>query len=196
MQDGNVIACASRQLKTHECNHPTHDLKLAAVVLTLKIWRHYLFGEKCHIFIDHKSLKYIFDQKELNLRQRRWLELIKDYDCTIEYHPALLSELRGSKAVVTAEDLGSLLAQFQGRLCVPNVSELKDAILEEAHSSAYTMHPGSTKMYKTLKNTYWWPGMKQEIVEYVDRCLICKQVKPVRQRPGGLLNPLSLPEWK
>ncbi|KAL0540156.1 hypothetical protein IC582_024386 [Cucumis melo] len=267
MQDGNVIAYASRQLKEHECNYPTHDLELAAVVLALKIWRHYLFGEKCHIFTDHKSLKYIFDQKELNLRQRRWLELIKDYDCTIEYHPgkanvvadalsrksrlpksalcgirvALLNELRGSKAVVTTEDSGSLLAQFQvrsslvteivrrqsedsnlqkkfekskkglevefelrtdgaivkqGRLCVPNISELKNAILEEAHSSAYPMHPGSTKMYRTLKKTYWWSGMKQEIAEYVDRCLICQQVKPVRQRPGGFLNPLPVPEWK
>ncbi|KAL4026110.1 hypothetical protein IC575_014534 [Cucumis melo] len=141
MQDGNVIAYASRQLKEHECNYPTHDLELAAVVLALKIWRHYLFGEKFHIFTDHKSLKYIFDQKELNLRQKRWLELIKDYDCTIEYHPgkanvvadalsrksrllksalcgirvALLNELRGSKAVVTTEDSGSLLAQFQVR---------------------------------------------------------------------------------
>ncbi|KAL4035318.1 hypothetical protein IC575_004002 [Cucumis melo] len=73
MQDGNVIAYASRQLKEHECNYPTHDLELAAVVLALKIWRHYLFGEKYHIFTDHKSLKYIFDQKELNLRQRQCL---------------------------------------------------------------------------------------------------------------------------
>ncbi|TYK02476.1 DNA/RNA polymerases superfamily protein [Cucumis melo var. makuwa] len=87
---------------------------------------------------------------------------------------ALLSELRGSNAVVTAEDSGSLLAQFQGRLCVSNVSELKNAILEEAHSSAYAMHPCSIKMYRTLKKTYRWPGMKQEIAEYVDRCLICQ----------------------
>ncbi|TYK15351.1 polyprotein [Cucumis melo var. makuwa] len=74
--------------------------------------------------------------------------------------------------------------------------ELKNAILEEAHNSGYAMHPGSTKMYITLKNTYWWPGMKQEIAEYVDRCLICQQVKPVRQRPRGFLNPLPVPEWK
>ena len=87
MQDGKVVAYASRQLKPHEQNYPTHDLKLAAVVFALKIWRHYLYGEKCRIYTDHKSLKYLLTQKELNLRQRRWLELFKDYDCTIDYHP-------------------------------------------------------------------------------------------------------------
>ncbi|XP_055959732.1 uncharacterized protein LOC126656815 [Mercurialis annua] len=87
MQHGQVIAYASRQLKKHEVNYPTHDLELAAVVFALKIWRHYLYGATCEIFTDHKSLKYIFDQRELNLRQRRWLELLKDYDCTIQYHP-------------------------------------------------------------------------------------------------------------
>ena len=87
MQDGKVMAYASRQLKSHEQNYPTHDLELAAVVFTLKIWQHYLYGEKCRIFTDHKSLKYLLTQKELNLRQRRWLELFKDYDCIVDYHP-------------------------------------------------------------------------------------------------------------
>nr|GFC77582.1 retrotransposon protein, putative, Ty3-gypsy subclass [Tanacetum cinerariifolium] len=84
---GKVIACASRQLKPYEVNYPTHDLELAAVVFALKIWRHYLYGESCDIFTDHKSLKYIFTQRELNMRQRRWLELLKDYDTNIQYHP-------------------------------------------------------------------------------------------------------------
>jgi ribonuclease HI len=83
MQDGRVIAYASRQLKKHEVNYPTHDLELAAVVHALKIWRHYLLGNKVHIFTDHKSLRYIFTQPELNLRQRRWLELIKDYNLEV-----------------------------------------------------------------------------------------------------------------
>ena len=87
MQNDWVIAYASRQLKKHEENYPTHDLDLATVVFALKIWRHYLYGVHCRIFTDHKSLQYIFTQKDLNLRQRRWLELIKDYDCTIQYHP-------------------------------------------------------------------------------------------------------------
>ncbi|WVZ83101.1 LOW QUALITY PROTEIN: hypothetical protein U9M48_030279 [Paspalum notatum var. saurae] len=87
MQEGRVIAYASRQLRKHEANYPTHDLELAAVVHALKIWRHYLLGNTCHIYTDHKSLKYIFTQPELNMRQRRWLELIKDYDLEIHYHP-------------------------------------------------------------------------------------------------------------
>jgi hypothetical protein len=87
MQEGHVIAYASRQLRKHELNYPTHDLELTAVVHALKIWRHYIMGTKCQVYTDHKSLKYIFTQKDLNLRQRRWLELIKDYDLEIHYHP-------------------------------------------------------------------------------------------------------------
>ncbi|KAA3474150.1 DNA/RNA polymerases superfamily protein [Gossypium australe] len=83
---GKVIAYASRQLKPYEKNYPTHDLELAAIVFALKIYRHYLFGEKCHVYEDHKSLKYLMTQKKLNLRQRRWLELLKDYELVIDYH--------------------------------------------------------------------------------------------------------------
>ena len=141
MQDGRVIAYASRQLKKHEQNYPTHDLELAAVVFALKIWRHYLYGVPYQIFTDHKSLQYIFTQKELNLRQRRWLKLIKDYDCTIEYHPRkanvvadalsrqpesslshmrsgylpLLVDLRVSGVILEVEDSGALLATFHVR---------------------------------------------------------------------------------
>ena len=87
MQEGRVIAYLSRQLRPHEENYATHDLELAAVVHALKTWRHYLLGKRCEIYTDHKSLKYIFTQKELNMRQRRWLELIKDYDLSVQYHP-------------------------------------------------------------------------------------------------------------
>ncbi|GJX96336.1 putative reverse transcriptase domain-containing protein [Tanacetum coccineum] len=87
MQNEKVIAYASRQLKIHEKNYTTHDLELGAVVFALKIWRHYLYGTKCTVFTDHKSLQHILDQKELNMRQRRWLELLSDYDCEIRYHP-------------------------------------------------------------------------------------------------------------
>ena len=140
-QNDRVITYASRQLKKHEENYPTHDLELATVVFALKIWRHYFFGAPCKIFTDHKSLQYIFIQKELNLRQRRWLELIKDYNCTIEYHPGkanvvadalsrrpksslshmrsgylpLLVDLRALGVIMEAEDLGALLATFHVR---------------------------------------------------------------------------------
>jgi hypothetical protein len=87
MQDGHVVAYASRQLRKHEEKYPTHDMELAAVVHALKIWRQYIIGKRCKVYSDHKSLKYIFTQPDLNLRQRRWLELIKDYDLGINYHP-------------------------------------------------------------------------------------------------------------
>ncbi|VVA35062.1 PREDICTED: retrotransposon, partial [Prunus dulcis] len=267
MQHGRVIAYASRQLKKHELNYPVHDLELAAVVFALKIWRHYLYGATCQIFTDHKSLKYLFTQKELNLRQRRWLELIKDYDCTIEHHPGranvvadalsrkssgsvaylrgryvpLMVELRKLRVELGVDEQGALLATLQvrpvlveriiaaqaedplictlraevesgirtdcsvrndgalmvgNRLYVPHDEALKREILEEAHSSAFAMHPGSTKMYHTLREHYWWPFMKKEIAEYVRKCLICQQVKAERQKPSGLLQPLPIPEWK
>ena len=87
MQEGKVVAYASRQLKPHEKNYPTNDLKLVAIVFALKIWRHYLYGEKCLIYTNHKSLNYLPSQRELNFRQHRWMELIKDYDCAVDYHP-------------------------------------------------------------------------------------------------------------
>ena len=86
MKDGKVVAYASRQMKSHEQNYLTHDLELAVVVFSLKIWRPYLYGEKCRIFTDHKSLKYLLTQMELNLRERRWLELFKDNDYIVDYH--------------------------------------------------------------------------------------------------------------
>ena len=87
MQRGHVITYTSRQLKPHEMRYPTHDLELG-VVFTLKIWRHYLYGVWCTIYTDHKSLEYLKDQLNLNMRQRRWLDVMKDYDCEILYHPS------------------------------------------------------------------------------------------------------------
>ncbi|CAA0830863.1 Uncharacterized mitochondrial protein AtMg00860, partial [Striga hermonthica] len=119
MQDGQAVAYASRQLKPHEQNYPTHDLELAAVVHALKIWRHYLYSGHCEIFTDHKSLQYIFTQKELNMRQRRWLELVKDYDCSIQYHPgkanvvadALSRKVRGDLTYVITQQ-SPLIQEF------------------------------------------------------------------------------------
>ncbi|PON77787.1 hypothetical protein PanWU01x14_025430 [Parasponia andersonii] len=112
MQNGRVVAYASRQLKPHERNYPTHDLELAAVIFALKIWRYYLYGMKFDIFSDHKSLKNLFIQKDLNLRQRRLVENMEDYDFDLQYHPgkanvvvdALSRKPRGVLAVLVFED--------------------------------------------------------------------------------------------
>ena len=125
MQDEKVVAYDSRQLKLHEQNYPTHDLELVAVVFALKIWRHYLYREKCRIYTDHKSLKYLLTQKELNLRQRRWLELFQDYDYIIDYHPGkdnVVVDALSRKTVVAMSlqysdrrlaDDGAMLAQLE-----------------------------------------------------------------------------------
>ena len=121
MQEGKVVAYASRQLKPHEKNYPTHDLELAAIVFALKIWRHYLNGEKCFIYTDHKSLKYLPSQQELNLRQRRWMKLIKDYDCVIDYHPGKanvvadlhgLSQMSKKISIIRSHVLGPINSPF------------------------------------------------------------------------------------
>ena len=108
MQEGKVVAYASRELKPHEKNYPTHDLELAAIVFALKIWRHYLYGEKCFIYTDHKSLKYLPSQRELNLIQRRWMELIKDYDCVIDYHQGKANVVADALSRKTVQTLPAL----------------------------------------------------------------------------------------
>ncbi|KAL0313394.1 UNVERIFIED_CONTAM: Retrovirus-related Pol polyprotein from transposon.6 [Sesamum radiatum] len=149
-KNGKVIAYASRQLRPHELNYPTHDLELAAIVHALKIWRHYLYGEKFQIFTDYKSLKYILTQKELNLRQRRWIELLKDYDCTIDYpgkanvvadalsrkssstltnlgshNQTLLLEMRSMNTALEVDEVAGLLAALQ--LKPDFVNQIKEA---------------------------------------------------------------------
>ncbi|KAI3790873.1 hypothetical protein L2E82_04266 [Cichorium intybus] len=129
MQRGKVIAYASRQLKNHEKNYPVHDLELAAVIFALKLWRHYLYGTSCTIFTDHKSLKHVFDQKEINMRQRRWLELIKDYDCEIMCHPGKANVV--ADALSRKEHCGVTLARFARIEATSNMIErIKEAQVE------------------------------------------------------------------
>ncbi|GJS04541.1 putative nucleotidyltransferase, ribonuclease H [Tanacetum coccineum] len=242
MQRNKVIAYASRQLKIHEKNYTTHDLELGAVVFALKIWRHYLYGTKSVIYTDHKSLQHIFDQKELNMRQRRWIELFSDYECEIRYHPgkanvvadALSRKERvkpkrvramamtihsGVKGMILAaqreafdqenvmnERLHGLDQQmerkrdeslyFMDRIWVPLVGGMRTVIMDEAHKSRYSVHPGADKMYYDLRDMYWWPGMKRDIATYVSKCLTCAKVKAEHQRPSGLLQQPEIPEWK
>ncbi|WVZ75459.1 hypothetical protein U9M48_023509 [Paspalum notatum var. saurae] len=264
MQEGRVIAYASRQLRKHEANYATHDLELVAVVHALKIWRHYLLGNTCHIYTDHKSLKYILMQPELNMRQRRWLELIKDYYLEIHYHPGKANvvadalsrrahcnviEVRPTARVICCEidaiematdqliELYNLIIEptikeqviaaqkqdkgmayiregiddekracftlddqgvlwFKGRLVVPKDMELRAKILDEAHTSMFTMHPGSNKMYQDLKQKFWWTPMKWEIAKYVSECDVCQRVKADHLKPAGMLQPLAVPSWK
>jgi hypothetical protein len=221
MQNNWVISYASRALRNHEQNYPTHDLELAAVIHALKIWRHHLMGAKCNIYTNHKSLKYIFTQAGLNMRQRRWLELIKDYDLEVHYHPGkanvvadalsrrahchclsiatfndtLRNQMRklnlkiipqGSLNLLSIEStlqdkiimsqlhdegikiIKSKLSQgeakykcfhtdhqgvlwFNNRIIVPKDHQLRKQILDEAHLSKFSIHPGSTKMYQYLR---------------------------------------------
>ncbi|XP_073024398.1 uncharacterized protein [Primulina eburnea] len=189
MQEGRVIAYASRQLKPHEQNYPTHDLELAA------------------------SLKYLFTQKELNMRQRRWIELLKDYDLTISYHPGKANKVADAlsrkgpgkmtlaslsawpclqETVKLNKDQDPVLTKIKeqvregksqdhqiddkgilwmkGRLCVPDSDNHRREIMTEAHKSKFSVHPGSTKMYMDLKNSFWWNGMKRDVAEFVSRC--------------------------
>jgi hypothetical protein len=260
MQEGAVVAYASKQLKPHEENYPTHDLELEAIIFALKIWRHHLYGVQFELFSDHKSLKYLFDQRELNMRQRRWMEYLNDFDFCLNFHPGkanVVDDALSRKALYASEmlmhqcdlhekfrdmnlnvvywsrgvrinrmelscELRSMIARaqehdldlqkrkgnpeftiapdgvilFEGRTCVPNNEEIKRLILEEAHKSSFSIHPSSTKMYHDLKKGYWWPNMKAEIADFVSRCLVCQQVKVEPQKPGGLLQPLEVPEWK
>ncbi|KAI3797612.1 hypothetical protein L1987_32872 [Smallanthus sonchifolius] len=237
MQRGKVIAYASRQLKIHEKNYTTHDLELGAVVFALKIWRHYLYGTKCMVFTDHKSLQHIFNQKELNMRQRRWVELLNDYDCEIRYHPGkanvvadALSRkdhvmlqcvriqtdiqnriLEAQHVSVTEgnmygemscgvelqlESKPSGLLYYLNRIWVPDRDDLRTFLMNEAHKTRYSIHPGTDKMYQDLRQQYWWPGIKKDIALYVAKSLTCSKVKGEYQRPSGLIEQPEIPVWK
>ncbi|GKA71807.1 putative reverse transcriptase domain-containing protein [Tanacetum coccineum] len=202
MQREKVIAYASRQLKPNEENYTTHDLELGAVVFAIKIWRHYLYGTKCTVFTDHKSLQHILDQKELNMRQRHWLELLTDYDCKIRYHPGKSTQEEISRAEKIIRKGQAFEIRPSGTRCIKNrswlplLANLRDLILHESHKSKYSIHPGSDKMYHDLKKLYWWTNMKAIIAEYVSKCLTYSRVKAECQKPSGLLVQPEIPRWK
>nr|GEU60548.1 hypothetical protein [Tanacetum cinerariifolium] len=202
IQRDRVITYASRQLKIHEKNYTTYDLELGLVVFALKIWRHYLYGTKCTVFIDDKSLQHIFDQRELNMRKRQWLELLSDYDCNIRYHLGKIEELKLDN--LKKEDVGGMIRKdipkeklepradrtlcLNDRSWLPCYGDLRSVIMHESHKSKYSIHPGSDKMYQYMKKLYWWPNMKAGIATYVSKCLTCAKVNAKHQRPSGLEN--------
>nr|GEW43776.1 putative reverse transcriptase domain-containing protein [Tanacetum cinerariifolium] len=201
MQREKVIAYASRQLKIHEKNYTT--------------WRHYLYGTKCTVFTNHKSLQHILDQKELNMRQRRRLELLSDYDCDIRYHSGkiLEAQIEALKPEnIKKEDVGGMIRmdipkerlepRVDGTLCLngrswlPCYGDLRYVIMHESHKSKYSIHPCSKKMYQDMKKLYWWPNIKADIATYVNKCLTYAKVKAEHQRPLGLLVQPAIPVWK
>jgi hypothetical protein len=241
---------------------PTHNLELLAVVHALKIWRHYLLGNLVYIYTDHKSLKYLFTQPDLNIRQQRWLKLIKDYELEVHYHPgktnvvadaisrkhrcnhltvrshssycdseepsfwvilhvrwnniSLIPTIKEDIIATQRTDVGmGHLRQrlelgegqcfqqdvdgvlwFKYRLVVPKDLEIRRKIMDEAHCSRYSIHPGTNKMYQDLKKNFWWTRMKREIAKYVSECDTCWRVKDNHLRPAWNLQLLSIPEWK
>ncbi|GKE38499.1 putative reverse transcriptase domain-containing protein, partial [Tanacetum coccineum] len=221
MQREKVIAYASRQLKVYEKNYTTHDLELGAVVFALKIWRHYLYGTKCTVFTDHKSLQHILDQKELNMRQRRWNEIktlrVRALVMTIGLDlpkRILEAQIEARKPEnLKSEDVGGMLIEnlkdpekprkekleprVDGTMCLnnrsqlPRCGDLRTLIMHESHKSKYSVHPGSDKMYQDMKQLYWWPNMKADIATYVSKCLTCLRVKAEHQKPSGLLKAMG-----
>ena len=186
MQEGKVVAYASRQLKPHERNYPTHDLELAAIVSALKICRHYLYGEKCFIYTNHKSLKYLPSQRELNLR---WMELIKDYDCVIDYHPGkanVVVDALSRKTVQTLQALNAYLSlSDDGTVVVELIvrSKMLNRVLEAQKRDE--------KIYAIVRQI-----RNGKETEFVTKCLVCQRVKAEHQVPSGLLQPIRILEWK
>ncbi|GJZ27341.1 putative reverse transcriptase domain-containing protein, partial [Tanacetum coccineum] len=145
------------------------------------------------MFTDHKSLQHILDQKELNMRQHCWLELLSDYDCDIHYHPGKANVV--ADALSRKERVEPLLC-LHGRSWIPCYGDLRSVIMHESHKSKYSIHPSSKKMYQDVKKLYWWPNMKADIVTYVSKCLTCARVKAEHQRPSGWLVQPEIPKWK
>ncbi|GJV76862.1 putative reverse transcriptase domain-containing protein [Tanacetum coccineum] len=197
MQQGKVIAYPSRQLKKHEENYPTHDIEFATMVFALKIWRHYLYGVKFIIYTDYRSLQYFLKKKGSNMRQRRWLDLLQDYNYEILYHPGKVNVvadalIRKEREKVTRIHDSRGIKTQQGRIYIPFRSNVKELLLEEVHKLKYYVYSGATKMYLDLIKNYWWPGMKRDCVKCVEKCLTSLKVKAEHQKLYRKVQPLEI----
>ncbi|KAI3808204.1 hypothetical protein L1987_24152 [Smallanthus sonchifolius] len=186
MQRGKVIAYASRQLNIHKKNYTTHDLELGAVVFALKIWRHYLYGTKCvpsrkdHVMLHCAQIQTDIQNRILEAQHVSVTEgnMYEEMSCGVELQ--LESKPNG-------------LLYYLNRIWVPDRDDLRAFLLNEAHKTHYSVHPGADKMYQDLCQQYWWPGMKKDIALYVAKCLTCSKVKAEYQRPSGLLEQQEIP---
>ncbi|GJT72139.1 hypothetical protein Tco_1031425 [Tanacetum coccineum] len=216
MQRMKVITYASRQLKINEKNYTTHDLELGAVVFALKIWRHYLYATKCVVFTDHKSLQHILNQKELNMRQRRWIELLSDYDCEIRYHPGKANVVADAlswkervkplrvKALVMTIGLGlpsRILEAQKEAVKVENI-EAEDIggmlkrLEARADGTLCLDNRSWLPCYSDTRSLIMHESHKSKYSIHPGKYLTCAKVKAEHQRPSGLLVQPDIPEWK
>ncbi|GJW29464.1 reverse transcriptase domain-containing protein [Tanacetum coccineum] len=208
MQREKVIAYAFRKLKPNEEYYTTHDLELGAVVFALKIWRHYMYGTKCIVFTDHKSIQHILDQKELNMRQRRWLELLADYDCEIRYHPGkanVVADALSRKERIKPLRVRSLVMTIHPNLPSQILKAQTEALKEEnikaenlrGMNKSFEIRPDGTRC---IKNQSWLPlfGNLRDLTmhkSYKSKYSI-HPVKAECQKPSGLLVQPEIPMWK
>ncbi|GKC01139.1 putative reverse transcriptase domain-containing protein [Tanacetum coccineum] len=175
MQREKVMAYATRQLKSHEENYTTHDLELGAVVFALKIWRHYLYGTKCIVFTDHKSLQHILDQNELNMTQRRWLELLTNYDCEIRYHPGkanVLADALNRKERIKPLEVRALVMTLHPKLPSQireaQIKAIKEENIEaenlQGMYKAFKVRPDQTRCIKNRSWLQFFGGLRDLIM--------------------------------
>nr|GEX41247.1 putative reverse transcriptase domain-containing protein [Tanacetum cinerariifolium] len=210
MQREKVIAYASRQLRTHEENYMTHDLELEAVVFALRLWRHYLYGTKCMVYTDHTSLQYILDQKELNMRQHRWIELLSDYDCEIHYHLGKANVVADALSRKEREPIKvRVLVMTVHRSLHEQIRNTQSEALEKKNVEAenlgrlikpiFEIYPDGTRYYD---KRIWLPkfgGLRDLIMHESHKsnvCLTCAKVKAEHQKPSGLLQQPKIHVWK
>ncbi|GKE41812.1 putative reverse transcriptase domain-containing protein [Tanacetum coccineum] len=212
-QKEKVIAYASRQLKHHKENYTTHNLKLGVVMFALKIWRHYLYGTKCMVFTDHKSLQHIINQKELNMRQCCWLELLADYDCEIRYHPGkvnIVADALSRKKRIKPLRVRSLVMTIHPKLPSQILQAQNEAIKEQnikaknlrGMDKAFQIQPDGTRCIKNRSLLPLFGNLRDLIMheshksKYSIHLGSDKIVKAECQKPSGLLVQLEIPMWK